>query len=70
MFTIATMAEALRVESVDPIESLRKAGVRPGDLSSPTARISLNQVLLFYRDALRRAPDWRFGGAPRGVSAS
>jgi len=57
---IAVMAEALRAEGVDPAEALRAAGARPVDLSSPAARVSLNQVVPFYRAALRLAPDWRF----------
>ena len=57
---IAVTAEALRAEGVDPAEALRAAGARPVDLSSPAARVSLNQVLAFYRAALRLVRDWQF----------
>ena len=60
VFKVAVVAEALRAEGVDPAASLRAAGVGARDLSSPRARVSLNQILLFYRAALQRASDGSF----------
>jgi hypothetical protein len=53
---IALVVDALRQSGVAPDEVLQGAHVSAAELNSPAARISLNQVLAVYRNAVRLAP--------------
>jgi AraC-like DNA-binding protein len=57
---IALVVDALREGGVTPDEALEGAHVLAAELNSPAARISLNQVLAVYRNAVRLAPNPHF----------
>ena len=57
---IALVVDALRESGVAPDEALQGAHVLAAELNSPAARISLNQVLVVYRNAVRLAPHAHF----------
>jgi hypothetical protein len=57
---IGLVVDALRESGVAPDEALQGAHVSAAELNSPAARISLNQVLEVYRNAVRLAPHPHF----------
>jgi AraC-like DNA-binding protein len=57
---IALVVDALRESGVAPDEALQGAHVSAAELNSPVTRISLNQVLAVYRNAVRLAPHPHF----------
>jgi AraC-like DNA-binding protein len=57
---IGLVVDALRESGVAPDEALQGAHVSAAELNSPAARISLNQVLEVYRNAVRLAPHPQF----------
>jgi AraC-like DNA-binding protein len=57
---IALVVEALKEGGVPPDEALQGAHLSTVELSSAAARISLNQVLAVYRNAVRLAPSPHF----------
>jgi hypothetical protein len=57
---IAIMAEALRESGVDLAEALHDTQVTENELTSAGTRVSLDQVLRAYRNALRLAPQSDF----------
>jgi AraC-like DNA-binding protein len=57
---LATMVGALEAEGVAPAQALEHVGLSQGDLASHATRVSLNQVLQYYRNALRLADDPHF----------
>ena len=57
---IALVVDALRENGVAPDEALQGAHVSAAELNSPATRISLNQVLAVYRNAVRLAPHPHF----------
>src|ERR1700724_3255163 len=50
---LAAVVEALVAEGVPLAEALRKTALSKNDISSPKARVSLNQILQCYRNASR-----------------
>jgi AraC-like DNA-binding protein len=57
---IATVVESLRAEGVSPADSLAGVLVVEAQLHSPATRVSANQVLQTYRNALRLSRDPQF----------
>jgi AraC-like DNA-binding protein len=57
---IALVVDALRESGVAPDEALQGAHVSAAELNSPTARMSLSQVLAVYRNAVRLATNPHF----------
>ena len=57
---LAIMVSALEGEGVTPAQALEGVGLSQGDLASHATRVSLNQVLQCYRNALRLAKDPQF----------
>jgi hypothetical protein len=57
---IGLVVDALRESGVAPDEALQGAHVSAAELNSPAARVSLNQVLAVYRNAVRLAPHPHF----------
>jgi AraC-like DNA-binding protein len=50
---IAVVAEVLREEGISPAKALLSTGLSESDLVSPATRISLNQVIQCYRNAIQ-----------------
>ncbi len=57
---LATIVKALQAEGVAPAQALERVGLSESDLVSPATRVSLNQVIQCYRNALRLSADPRF----------
>ena len=57
---IATVVDALRVEGVSAVQTLKGLGLSEHELHSPDSRICLNQVLQCYRNADRLSGDHNF----------
>jgi len=57
---LVTMVNALQAEGVDPAKALESVGLSRDDLASAATRVSLNQIIQCYRNAVRLAPDSRF----------
>jgi AraC-type DNA-binding domain-containing proteins len=57
---IATVVESLRDEGVSPREALTGIHISETQLSSPAVRVSANQVMECYRNAIRLSPDPHF----------
>ena len=53
---IAMVVEALRNEGVAPKEALAGIQISEGQLASPAVRVSANQVMQSYRNAIRLQP--------------
>jgi AraC-like DNA-binding protein len=57
---LAIMVGALEADGVAPAQALEHVGLSQSDLASHATRVSLNQVLQCYRNALRLADDPQF----------
>ena len=57
---LVAVVDALASEGISTELALRDTGVRPQDLKSPTARISIRQLLAAYRNALAFSRDPAF----------
>jgi AraC-like DNA-binding protein len=57
---IATILESLSQQGIAPAEALVGVHLARSALSSPTTRVSLNQVIACYRNALKLSRDPRF----------
>ena len=51
------MVNALQAEGVDSGPALQSGDLSDRDLTSPSTRVSLNQIIRCYRDAMRLAPE-------------
>ena len=57
---LAVVVGALEAEGVAPTQALERVGLSQSDLASHATRVSLNQLLQCYRNALRLANDPHF----------
>ncbi|MGP0057680.1 MAG: AraC family transcriptional regulator [Beijerinckiaceae bacterium] len=57
---IAVVVNALRAEGIASAKALESVALSESDLTSPATRVSLNQVLRCYRNALRLSADPSF----------
>ncbi len=57
---LAAVVAALEAEGVAPSQALELVGLSHSDLISPATRVSLNQIMRCYRNAIRLAPDPSF----------
>lgn len=60
VFKLAAMEKALQAEGVAQAQALERVGLSESDLVSHATRVSLNQVIQCYRNALRISADPRF----------
>lgn len=56
---ISIVVRALQAEGVAPAQALELVNLSDGDLSSPATRVSLNQIMQCYRNAIRLSRDPR-----------
>ena len=54
---LATVVAALAADGVSPAEALARTQLSASALTSPTARVSLNQIVECYRNAIKLSPD-------------
>src|SRR5271166_5762029 len=57
---IATIVDALQAEGATVAQTLESVGLSSDDLASPATRVSLNQIIRCYRNAVRLQPHSRF----------
>lgn len=57
---IAAVVHALQAEGIAPAKALKSVALSERDLSSPATRVSLNQVIQCYRNALRLSANPNF----------
>src|SRR5208282_1309451 len=57
---IATIVDALAAEGVSPADALKGVHLSQSAISSPATRVSLNQVIECYCNAVRLSRDPRF----------